>query len=82
MLENSSYASQWQKNNKYRDLQEGDIVFIDGMLCIYLYMEGGKCLDQKNYCVVSSSGSDNRGTLLNASLGSFQVAFRYTGAKK
>lgn len=76
MLENSSYASQWQRITNTGDLQEGDIVFIDGH--VYIYMEGGKCLDQ-NYCVVSSSGNDNRGTLLNASLGSFQVAFRYTG---
>ena len=32
----------------------------------------------KNYCVVSSMEVTIEGTLLNASLGSFQVAFRYT----
>lgn len=76
MLTTSSYSSQWQKITSFSELQEGDIVFQPGH--VYIYMDGGKCLDQ-NYCVISSSGNDNRGKLLTASATKFTEAYRYIG---
>lgn len=76
MLTTSSYASQWQKITNPSELQEGDIVFISGH--VYIYMNGGKCLDQ-NYCVITSRGEDYRGKLLSAKTSTFRAAYRYTG---
>lgn len=77
MLTQSTYAGQWEKITNFNELREGDIVFQPGH--VYIYMEGGKCLDQ-NYCVVTSDGSrKSMGTLLNASANSFRVAYRYVG---
>ena len=77
MLTQSSYANQWERITNFNELQEGDIVFQPGH--VYIYMEGGKCLDQ-NYCVVTSSGSrKSMGVLLNANAKSFRVAYRYVG---
>lgn len=78
MLTKSSYASQWKKISKYEELQSGDIVFHKGYDHVYIYVGDGKCLDQ-NYCVISSSGSDYRGQLLNASASDFKEAYRYVG---
>ena len=78
MLTKSYYASQWKKISKYEELQSGDIVFHKGYDHVYIYVGDGKCLDQ-NYCVISSSGSDYRGQLLNASASDFKEAYRYVG---
>ena len=70
----TSYASQWKKITRQSDLQEGDIVITSTH--IYIYTEG-KMLDQ-SYCVVRSSGVDNRRHLSSLS-GGFLRAYRYTG---
>ena len=79
MLTQSSYANQWQKITSFAELQEGDIVFYPNRNHVYIYINGGKRLDQ-NYCVVSSSGDrSSMGKLLSADPNKFAVAYRYIG---
>ena len=78
-LTQSSYANQWQKITIFAELQEGDIVFYPNRNHVYIYINGGKRLDQ-NYCVVSSSGDrSSMGKLLSADPNKFAVAYRYIG---
>lgn len=72
----NAYSSQFQQITNYSDLQEGDIVFQPGHVLIYV--GEGKGIDQ-SYCVISSSGSDTRKSLVNVSLGNFEIAYRYVG---
>lgn len=75
MLTTSSYASQWQKITNKAELEEGDVVFYPGHILIYV--GNGKAIDQ-NYCVISSSGHDGRGNLVNVT-SEFTHAYRYVG---
>lgn len=78
LLTNSEYANEWEIIHNWDELQEGDIVWMDGH--VFIFMEGEKCLDQ-NYCVISSGGSDIRGILLNAAgyRSKFIKGYRYVG---
>lgn len=78
MLTESEYADEWEIIYSWDDLQEGDIVWIDGH--VFIYMDGGKCLDQ-GYCVISSHNTDHRGNLTDASQyrSKFIKGFRYIG---
>lgn len=68
----------WLKITNWNDLQDGDVVWTDGH--IWIYLEGGYVLDQ-NYCAIRSNGNDNRGNLGDASwyVGSLVKAYRYIG---
>lgn len=67
------------KITSFAELQEGDIVFYPNRNHVYIYIDGGKRLDQ-NYCVVSSSGDrSSMGKLLSADPNKFAVAYRYIG---
>ena len=67
-------SNQWQEITNWEDLQEGDIVYQTNH--IYIYMDGGKCLDQA-YCVKRSTGKDDRGKLSTAEKSKFLKAYRY-----
>ena len=78
MITKSKYAEEWETILFWDDLQEGDIVWMEGH--VFIYMNGDKCLDQ-GFCVISSGGSDNRGNLVNASgyRTKFIKGYRYIG---
>ena len=78
LLKESKYAEDWEIIENWDDLQEGDIVQMEGH--IFIYMDGEKCLDQ-HYCAISSNGKDLRGRLLDAKSYRYQFyhAFRYKG---
>lgn len=65
----------WQRITSYSELQPGDIWFEPGHVAIYV--GDGKYIDQA-YCVITSSGKDNRGKLRTASSGKFSYAYRYS----
>ena len=74
LFTSSSYKEDWNHITNMRELESGDIVFMEGHVGIYV--EDGKIIDQ-NYCVVSADGKDYRGSL--CSIKNFTDAYRYAG---
>lgn len=71
----------WEKIESYDELQAGDVVHMDGH--VYIYLGDNKAIDQ-NYCVISSSGTNNRNCVIdiNNNLNyktKFIEGFRYVG---
>ena len=65
----------WQRITSYSELQPGDIWFEEGHVAIYV--GDGKYIDQ-SYCVISSSGNDNREKFNTAKANNFMYAYRYS----
>lgn len=78
MLRNSEYADEWLIITDWDELEEGDIVSMQGH--VFIYMDGEQCLDQ-NYCAITSGGTDLRERLLNAAgyRSQFICGYRYVG---
>ena len=78
ILTDPECSSEWEVIHNWDELEEGDIVQMEGH--VFIYMDGEKCLDQA-YCVISSSGWDGRGILGSAASyrSKFYRAYRYVG---
>ena len=78
ILTDPEYADEWEVILNWDELEEGDIVQMEGH--VFIYMDGEKCLDQA-YCCISSGGYDSRGILGSAASyrSKFYRGYRYIG---